>query len=98
MAKITPSLELNRPLNGGTQRLVTFTNGWGASIVKGPYTYGGPEGLYELAVLAFNDENDYDISYTSGITNDVEGYLTPEDVEALLVRIAELPRRLGWMQ
>ena len=28
-----------------------FDNYYGVSVVRGPYTYGGKEGLYELAVL-----------------------------------------------
>jgi len=65
---------------------VHFENNYGASIIIGPHTYGGPKGLYELAVL-------YDgrLCYDTPITSDVEGHLTPDDVTSLLHRIAELP-------
>jgi hypothetical protein len=52
------------------------------SIIKSPYSYGGAQDLYELAVLYDNM-----INYDTEITNDVLGYLTPEDVTKLLERI-----------
>ena len=53
-----------------------FTNGYGVTIVKGPYTYGGDKGLYELAVWK-GDEIHYDNPVAKG---DVVGYLREEDV------------------
>lgn len=64
---------------------VEFPNGYGASIIKSPYSYGGAQDLYELAVLYGNM-----INYDTEITNDVLGYLTPEDVTKLLERIEKL--------
>ena len=64
---------------------VEFPNGYGASIIKSPYSYGGSQDLYELAVLYDNM-----INYDTEITNDVLGYLTPEDVTKLLERIEKL--------
>ena len=55
---------------------IGFDNGWGVSVVKGPYTYGGKDGLYELAVLRDNEIH-YDNPVAQG---DVVGYLRPEDV------------------
>jgi len=62
---------------------IDFPNGYGASIVKGPYTYGGRDGLFELAVLGSGGE----ISYETPITDDVVGYLTEDGVSALLAEI-----------
>jgi hypothetical protein len=70
----------------GVQARIHFDNGYGASVVKGPHTYGGKDGLYELAVLDSNHE----LTYSTPITNDVEGYLTEEDVTKLLEQIQNL--------
>lgn len=76
------------PFNrGGVRATVKFSNGWGASVVRHDYTYGGDEGLFELAVL----DSAGDISYSTSIASDVIGWLNPGDVEDLLVRIEALP-------
>ena len=74
------------PMGMGKQYVVQFLNGYGASIVQGPHTYGGDKGLYELAVLGANGE----ITYDTPITNDVLGYLTEEEVEKTLFDIKNL--------
>lgn len=44
-------LELKtHPMGSGIISRIKFDNGYGASVVKGPHTYGGDQGLYELAV------------------------------------------------
>ena len=81
--------ELNfqpHPMGMGVQCIVQFPNGYGASIVSGPYTYGGPEGLYELAVFG----KDGEITYETEITNDVLGHLSENDVETTLIKIKNL--------
>jgi hypothetical protein len=71
---------------GGIISRISFDNGYGASIVKGPMSYGGKNGLYELAVLDSNGE----LTYDTPVTNDVEGYLNEEDVTKLLEQIQKL--------
>ena len=73
-------------LVGRKQCIVQFPNGYGASIVQGEHTYGGKDGLYELAVFG----KDGNISYDTPITNDVLGYLSEEDVEKILSDIKNL--------
>ena len=70
----------------GIQARIQFDNGFGASVVKGPYTYGGDEGLYELAVL----DKTGDLTYDTPITNDVLGHLTEEGVTNILSQIQNL--------
>jgi len=69
----------------GVQARITFENGYGASVVKSPYTYGGDRGLYELAVF-----KDGEITYATPITDDVIGYLRPEDVTDVMTKIQQL--------
>jgi len=76
------------------QQIFRFRNGWGASVVQGPYSYGGPEGKYELAVIGFLSEGaqDFYLNYKTPITNDVVGWLDESDVDELLDEISALPR------
>ena len=73
-------------LVGRKQCIVQFPNGYGASIVQGEYTYGGRDGLYEIAVFG----KDGHISYSTPITDDVLGYLSEEEVEKTLTDIKNL--------
>jgi len=70
----------------GIMSRITFENGYGASIVKTPYTYGGDADLYELAVLDSNG----DLTYDTPITNDVLGHLSEDDVTEVLEQIQNL--------
>jgi hypothetical protein len=65
---------------------IIFDNGYGASVVKGEHTYGGREGLYELAVLG----QDGKLTYETPVTDDVEGYLSEDDVTILMKQIQNL--------
>lgn len=80
---------LEREINGGIQKLFKFENGFGASVVKHDFSYGGKAGKWELAVIKWDGEN-FQLSYETHITNDVIGYLNWEDVEGLLVEISTL--------
>ena len=74
------------PMGMGKQCIVQYSNGYGASIVQGPHTYGGKDDLYELAVLG----KDGEITYDTPITNDVLGYLSEAEVEKTLLNIKNL--------
>lgn len=75
---------------GGTQVVHKFDNGYGASVIQTPFSYGGNEGLYEIAVIKWED-NDWSICYDTPITNDVIGYQTEEEVDMVLTAIEALP-------
>ena len=66
---------------------VNFDNGYGVSVIQGPHSYGGQKGLYELAVL----DSYGDVCYNTPITNDVIGFLKPEDVTRHMIEIQQLP-------
>jgi hypothetical protein len=74
-------------LNGGIQYHFKADNGYGASIVQHPFSYGSNLGLWELAVIG----KDGRICYDTPITSDVLGHLTEEDVNSTLEQIAALP-------
>jgi hypothetical protein len=71
---------------GGVFCRIQFENGFGASIVKHKYSYGGEKGLYELAVI----DSEGQLTYETTITDDVLGYLSEEDVTKLLEQIQKL--------
>ena len=74
----------------GTQKLYSFPNGYGASVVKHEYSYGGDRGLWELAVINNISEDGFDICYDTPITNDVIGWLNDPEVDRLLYLIRDL--------
>ena len=80
-----------KPKNGGIQYQFRFDNNYGASVIKGPYSYGGDRDLWELAVISW-DRGEYEIRYDTDITSDVEGYLEDEEVRDLLKQIKELKK------
>ena len=75
--------DLQRGLNAAR---IMFDNGYGASVVVGPYIYGGEDGLYELGVLG----KDKKLTYDTPVTEDVKGYLSEDDVTKLLEQIQKL--------
>lgn len=83
--KTFDDIEIIKELNGVRGRIM-FDNGYGASVVSHNYSYGGNSGLYELAVLG----KDGKLTYDTPITNDVVGYLSPEQVTEFLFRIQDL--------
>jgi len=70
----------------GVVSRILFENGYGASVVRHEYSYGGKSGLYELAVL----DSSGDLTYDTPITNDVLGYLSEQDVTEILIKIQQL--------
>ena len=74
------------------QYIFKFENGYGASVVKNIGSYGNRQDLFELTVIIFVSEFEWELYYESKITDDVDviGYLTNDDVLELLERIKNL--------
>lgn len=70
----------------GKKCRMMFENGYGVSVVSHTFSYGGKDGLYEMAVL----DSDGDLTYTTPVTSDVLGYLTPEEVTKHMIEVQEL--------
>jgi hypothetical protein len=78
-----------QPCMGGTQKLFKFANGYGASVIRHEFTYGGTNGRWELAVLSGKSQV---IDYSTPITSDVLGWLTWPEVQKTLRKIKALKR------
>jgi hypothetical protein len=87
-APYTPDEEYSDQHYGSRYRF-RFGNGYQASVVRGRWTYGGPAGLWELAVMDRKGR----ICYDTPITDDVVGWLEVRQVVDLLRRIEVLPPR-----
>jgi hypothetical protein len=74
------------PFMVGKKARMHFDNGFGVSVVSHSYSYGGRDGLYEVAVLDSNDE----LTYDTPVTNNVIGYLTEEDVTDVMKQVQDL--------
>jgi hydroxylamine reductase (hybrid-cluster protein) len=70
----------------GIQSVMMFDNGYGVSVIKTPFSYGGKMGLYELAVL----DSGEDITYNTPVTNDVLGHLSEEEVTKYMIEVQKL--------
>lgn len=77
---------ISDPYMHGKKCRMMFENGYGVSVVSHTFSYGGKDGLYEMAVL----DSDGDLTYTTPVTSDVLGYLTPEEVTKHMIEVQEL--------
>ncbi len=82
----TTIVKHDMPDQNGYQLVYEFDNGYGASVVKHDFSYGGKNGQYEVAVL----DNEGALCYDTPITSDVIGYLTMSEVDKILVNISHL--------
>ena len=74
------------PFQIGVKCKMMFENGYGVSVVSHTHSYGGTKGLFEVAVLG----KDGDISYDTPVTDDVIGYLNPEEVTEIMEQVQSL--------
>lgn len=85
--KTFDDLEFKKHRISGTQAVMEFDNGYGVSVITGPIAYGGDQGLYELAVL-----KGASLCYSTPVTDDVIGHLSPEEVTQKMTEVQALPR------
>lgn len=85
--KVTELDHQSHPAGIGTQVVIKFQNGYGASVVSGPLFYSNSRTPWEIAVL----NPDGSIAYDTSVTNDVCGYLTDEEANKILAQIEALP-------
>jgi len=73
----------------GIIKKIQFDNGYGASVACHTGSYGGDEGLFEMALT--DDDGDVILSPNdpSSSWQDVKGYLTLSEVESYLTEISE---------
>ena len=74
---------------GGVQKVYRFPNGYGASVISSPFSYGGDEGQWEIGVVKWNGDR-FGLTYETPITDDVIGRLSWDEVEDTLKQIQEL--------
>ena len=70
----------------GVKCRMMFENGFGVSVVSHTYSYGGKDGLFEVAVL----DEDGDLTYNTPVTNDVIGFLNPDEVTDIMEQVQNL--------
>ena len=70
----------------GVKCRMMFENGFGVSVVSHTYSYGGKDGLFEVAVL----DEDGDLTYNTPVTNDVIGFLNPDEVTEIMEQVQNL--------
>lgn len=80
--------EVDYAFNGIYTRYVfIFENGYGASVIDPPLKSGR---VWEIAILKNDGNGKYNICYDSGITEDVIGYLSDDQVNEYLGMIKNL--------
>jgi len=78
--------KLTDPFMSGVRSRMMFENGFGVSVVSHTYSYGGKDGLFEVAVL----DEDGDLTYNTPVTNDVIGFLNPDEVTDIMEQVQNL--------
>ena len=83
----------SRFFTGGHFIRFRFDNDYGASIIRGPGSYGYEDGLFELAVIHFDAGGNFGLVYDTPRTENVIGNLTKAEVVDYLHKIMLLPPR-----
>ena len=78
----------------GFHAWATYPNNYSISVIRHEGSYGGRDGLYELAVGYFTTDNDFVLVYDTPITNDAIGHLSVTGVVKVANQVKKLPLRL----
>jgi hypothetical protein len=90
----TLQTENKRHVAGGDHFLIRFPNGYGASIIRTPYSYGGSEGFWELMVAEWNGNHGFDQGFKSPVGEDEPyGWLEDHEVVEMLRQIYARPSK-----
>ncbi len=88
---------LAQPLHDGTQVMIRFANGYGLSVVRHCYSYGGNAGMWEAAPVRYTGTSLREWEFCGqakglpGFDNDdVQGWLSPSDVDEIATQVAQL--------
>ena len=76
-----PTVEL-----GSRQAIIDLPEGFRLSIVQGPLTYGGEEGLWEIGLIQPNGN----LAFVHQWHDQVKGFLTEAQVEAQFMLLTEV--------
>jgi hypothetical protein len=76
----------DEPYMSGVRSRMMFENGFGVSVVSHTYSYGGKDGLFEIAVL----DEEGNLTYETSVTSDVIGYLNPDEVTEVMEQVQKL--------
>lgn len=75
---------------GGVQRIYRWGK-YGASAVNSSMLHGYAFS-WEVAVLVFDDDGDWELTYDTPLTGDVAVFHDTDDTNAFLAKIAALPQ------
>jgi hypothetical protein len=79
-------------INNGMQIVFRFDNNYGLSVVSHSFSYGNKQEKFEIAIIKFNseDDDDWNITYDTPITDDVLGYQSKGDTLDVIRKTIEL--------
>lgn len=73
----------------GHHYIFRFPNNYGASVIKNFGSYGNEQDLWEMALIFFDEDGDWHLTYEKDFDDDVKGYLTDDNVIELLEKIKQ---------
>jgi len=81
-------IETSQDYLGGVARTLVFENGTKLSVVKHNFSYGGSQGLWEIAVI--NEEGDFITQNVwHDLDDDVVGYVTDLQLKKYILDVAK---------